>query len=259
MKVAWLTHQFPSVEGAENGENLLPGRFPGGAERSNHNRIQARPEGVEVTLVHPQDWTDALSFDEIVIGATDLLSDQAMIELSSRRYSIAVMHPHPVSWSNKLLFENAKVVIALSPAHLKSSVHDYDIKRGEWVLSPVELAKIQVKEKEEFALHAARRDWWKGADQAQEWADANGIPLTIMQKETHETVLETMSRAKYFVHLPKILDAEPTACIEAVLSGCQLITNSNVGLTSVPDWDSPELLAKRIETAGSDFWQIALN
>lgn len=259
MRVAWLTHQFPSVEGAENGENLLPGRFPGGAERSNHNRIEARPEGVKVTLVHPRNWTDALSYDQIIIGATDLLSEAAMIELSTRNYSIAPMHPHPVTWSNKLLFENARVVIGLTPTHLQGSLHDYNVKRSEWVLSPVELPKIQVKEKEEFALHAARRDWWKGADQAQEWADSKGIPLTIMQKETHETVLEAMSRAKYFVHLPLILDAEPTACIEAVLSGCQVIPNLNVGLISVPDWDSPKALEKRIETAGSDFWQIALN
>jgi len=259
MRVAWITHQFPSVEGAENGENLLPGRFPGGAERSNHNRIQARPEGVEVTLVHSRDWTDALSYDQIIIGATDLLSETAMKELSTRDFAISVMHPHPVTWSNKLLFENAKIVIGLTPAHLKGSLHDYNVKRSEWVLSPVELSKIQVKEKEEFALHAARRDWWKGATQAQEWADANNIPLTIMQKETHETVLETMSRAKYFVHLPLILDAEPTACIEAVLSGCQVIHNHNVGLTSVPDWDSPKALEKRLETAGADFWQLALN
>lgn len=259
MKVAWVTHQFPSVDGAENGENLLPGRFPGGAERSNHNRIEGRPAGVDVTLIHSFNYRQAFDFDRIIVGATDLLSDDALAELGQHRPSVALTHPQPASSGNRALFESARIVIGLTPAHLSASVHDYNIQRSAWVLTPVELSKVTVAKKEEFALHAARNDWWKGADLAVEWADRNNIPLEIMQREPHETVLEAMSRAKYFVHLPKILDAEPTAVIEAVLSGCEIVHNDNVGLASVPDWSNPESLRIRMETASADFWELALN
>jgi hypothetical protein len=259
MRVAWVTHQLPSVEGAENGENLLPGRFPGGAERSIHNRIQGRPDGVEVTLVHSFHYKQALEFDKIIVGATELLTDDALFELAAHNPAVSLMHPHGYTEGNKMLFESASMVIGLTPAHLEASLHDYDVRNSDWVLTPVDLHKIAVAEKEEFALHAARRDWWKGEDLAIEWADKHGVPLTIMQKESHETVLETMSRARYFVHLPKILDAEPTAVMEAVLSGCQIISNDNVGLRSVPFWDHPDMLQARLETAAYDFWQLALN
>lgn len=259
MRVAWVTHQLLSVEGAENGENLLPGRFPGGAERSIHNRIQGRPEGVEVTLIHSFQYKQALSFDKIIVGATELLTDDALIELAAYNPAVSLMHPHGYSEGNKALFESASVVIGLTPAHLQASLHNYDVANSDWVLTPIELDKIAVAEKENFALHAARRDWWKGEDLAIDWAEAQGIPLTVMQKESHETVLEAMSRAKYFVHLPKILDAEPTAVMEAVLSHCKVISNNHVGLRSVPSWDNPDILRSRLETAAYDFWQLALN
>jgi hypothetical protein len=259
MRVAWVTHQLPSVEGAENNENLLPGKFPGGAERSIHNRIEGRPDGVEVTLLHPLQYKQALEFDKIIVGATDLLSYEALVELADRKPAVSLMHPQGYSEGDKALFESASMVIALTPAHLQSCVHNYNVKKSAWALTPVDLHKIAVAEKEEFALHAARRDWWKGADLAVAWAEEQGIPLTIMQRESHETVLEAMSRARYFVHLPKILDAEPTAVMEAVLSGCQIISNENVGLRSVPSWDNPEILRERLQTAAHDFWQLALN
>lgn len=259
MRVAWVTHQFPSVEGADNGENLLPGKFPGGAERSNHNRIQGRPEGVDVTLIHSRDYRQAFEYDRIIVGATDLLTEDALAELAQHKPSVAPTHPQPFTAGNKLLYEAANIVIGFTPAHLAASVHDYTLQRSGWVLTPVELSKITVAEKEEFALHAGRRDWWKGADFAVEWAAQNNIPLQIMQKESHETVLEAMSRARYFVHLPKILDAEPSAVIEAVLSGCEIVYNDNVGLTSVPNWHDPNSLRTRIETASADFWELALN
>jgi hypothetical protein len=259
MRVAWVTHQLPSVEGAENAENLLPGKFPGGAERSNHNRIQARPYGVEVTLIHSDNYRQAVDYDFVIVGATDRLSADAKETLSRTKHAMAITHPLPPSEGNALLFESAEIVIGYTPAHLEASVHDYTLKRSAWVPTPVDLDLITSAEKEEFALHAARRDWWKGADSAIEWAEANSIPLVVMQREPHQVVLETMSRAKYFVHLPKILDAEPSAVTEAVLSGCEIVYNENVGLTSVPDWSDPDALRKRIETAGRDFWELALN
>lgn len=259
MKVAWLTHQLPSVEGAENGENLLPGKFPGGAEFSNYNRIRQAPKGVEVDLFHSAFWRKALEYDKVIVGATDLLPHEAYVELAKVKPAIAITHPHPANEHNKILFESASCVIGCTPAHTRVSIRDYDVKNYSWVLSPIDPSETQVKEKEPFALHAARRDWWKGANAAIEYANKNNLELVIMQRAPREKVLEAMSRAEYFIHLPLILDAEPQACIEAVLSGCKMIVNENVGLISVPDWNKPDALRKRLETAAEDFWHLALN
>ena len=259
MRVAWVTHQQPSTEGAYNGDNLLPGKFAGGAERSNYNRIKGAPKGVEVTYIHPDHYRSSFDFDFRIIGATDLLSHEAKLEIAQTKYALALTHPQGPSEGNRALFESARVVIGLTPAHLQASVHNYETKHSGWVMTPVELDKIRIGNKQDFALHAARKDWWKGEDNARAWASAANIPLTVMQRETHETVLETMSRARYFVHLPKILDAEPSAVIEAVLSGCEIISNDNVGLRSVPNWDNPDALRRLQETAADDFWQMALN
>ena len=259
MRVAWVTHQLQSVEGTENGENLLPGRFPGGAEFSNYNRQRLAPKGVQVSMIHSSNWQQAMDYDKVIVGATDLLHEVAIHRLAEKSPAIAITHPHQPNDLNRKLFEASSIVIGCTPAHVEFSVAKYDVKNYSWVLSPIDPAETQVKEKEDFALHAARKDWWKGEDLARTWATQHGVELRVMQKEPRENVLETMSRAKYFVHLPLILDAEPQACIEAVLSGCKMVVNKNVGLTSVPNWYDPDVLRGLLATAAEDFWHLALN
>lgn len=259
MRVAWLTHQLPSYEGAYNGDNLLPGKFPGGAEFSNYNRIQLAPEGVTVDAFHPAFYQRAFEYDKVIVGATDQMSDEVLFDLARLNPAVVINHPHPHREGNKRLFEAASVIIGCTPRHIEESVRHYEVKNYSWVLSPIDPSETQVKTKENFALHAARKDWWKGEPAAREYCRKNNIELVVMQREPREAVLETMSRAKWFVHLPLILDAEPQACIEAVLSGCQMVVNENVGLVSVPNWSDPEALRKRLSTAAADFWHLALN
>jgi hypothetical protein len=80
----------------------------------------------------------------------------------------------------------------------------------------------------------------------------------MLHDRPREQVLEAMSRAKYFVFLPNDFDAEPRAVIEAVLSGCEIVTNENAGITSIPDWRNPETLSELVEKAGERFWELAL-
>lgn len=259
MRVAWLTHQLPSVEGAENGDNLLPGKFPGGAEFSIYNRIRLAPKGVTVDAFHPKFFERAFEYDKVIVGATDLMQEEMLVKLSALNPAVVINHPHPPSDGNRKLFEAASVVIGCTPKHIEESVKHYEVKNYSWVLSPIDPTETQVKPKENFALHAARKDWWKGENAAREYCRENKLDLVIMQREPRATVLEAMSRARWFVHLPLILDAEPQACIEAVLSGCKMIVNENVGLISVPEWSNPNALKDRLATAAEDFWQLALN
>jgi hypothetical protein len=117
---------------------------------------------------------------------------------------------------------------------------------------------MSVKPKEDFALWAARMHPQKGPVEAQAWADERGIPLVMMTDKPRSEVLETMSRAKYFVLLPNGFDGEPRAIIEAVISGCEVHTNDLAGITSVPNWRDPDTLAELVTNAKDLFWQTAL-
>jgi len=68
-----------------------------------------------------------------------------------------------------------------------------------------------------------------------------------------------MSRASHFVFLPTGFDAEPRTIIEAVLSGCQVVTNDLAGITSIPNWRDPEVLTELVTNSKELFWQTVLD
>jgi hypothetical protein len=44
--------------------------------------------------------------------------------------------------------------------------------------------------------------------------------------------------------------------MEAVLAGCKIHVNDFVGISSVEDWDQPEVLKNMIDKAGETFWRL---
>jgi hypothetical protein len=80
----------------------------------------------------------------------------------------------------------------------------------------------------------------------------------MLRDKPRSEVLEAMSIAKYFVFLPNGFDAEPRAVIEAVMSGCEVHTNELAGITSVPNWDKPEVLGELIKNSKQKFWEAVL-
>ena len=91
------------------------------------------------------------------------------------------------------------------------------------------------------------------------WAAQNGIDLVQLSNAPRKEVLATMAKARWFVHLPVGFESESRATIEAVLSGCECITNANVGVTSFDGWNDPAYLAELVSTAADDWWQAVLS
>jgi hypothetical protein len=71
-------------------------------------------------------------------------------------------------------------------------------------------------------------------------------------------VLDALAVARWFVHLPLGFESESRATIEAVLSGCECVTNERVGITSVDGWSDPQRLADMVASAAEKWWQVAL-
>jgi hypothetical protein len=245
--IAWISHHLPEHFG---------GKLVGGAEMTDATLLNNAP--VEVKTFLPDQWKEAMDYDEIVITGTDLLSDFAMLCLAKKNPVVAVHHQQPQNPHRATLISSSKVLICRTPRHLEIELGWTQPKAATWVTAPLDISEITTKPKEDFALWAARMHHQKGPDNAKQWAESRAIPLVMMSEKPRAEVLETMGRAEHFVFLPNSFDAEPRAVIEAVLSGCQVHTNELAGITSVPNWRDPEVLTELITNSKELFWKTVL-
>jgi hypothetical protein len=212
----------------------------------------------EVTIIKPDNWEQALEFDKIVITGTDLLTPEAMLQLAKRNPVVAVHHQQTQTKERGALLSSASTLICRTPKHLELELSWTNPKSSTWVVSPLDPTEFTAKPKEDFALWAARWHPQKGPEQAIEWAQQENLKLIMMHDKTRAEVLEAMSRAKHFVFLPQAFDAEPRAVVEAVLSGCQVHTNDLAGITSIPNWENPDVLRELVLGAKQTFWDRIL-
>ena len=251
--IAWITHHLPKQEGEVGG---IPGKYRGGAEMSDAAYLDCAPEKVQV--FGPSEWQKALDFDKIIITGTDLLTDQAMTKLAAKNPVVLTHHKQDETAARKVLLDSAKVLICRTPKHLELELAWTSPKQSAWALSSLNVTELYPATKKDFALWAARMHHQKGLENAIQWAESQKIPLTIYYNKPRHVVLETMRRAKHFVFLPNSFDAEPRSVIEAVLSGCKVETNDFAGITSVPNWQDADNLRGLVESAGTRFWELAL-
>lgn len=249
MKVAWLTHHIPRVE--DRPSVLLPGKYAGGAERNNDYMVDAAPAHVEVEWIEPGQWDHALdeSFDRVVVTGTDRLTEQAMAVLAEHHPVVWVQHHQHRTPAKAALFRGASRFLTMSRLHMSWEA-EWTGRADDYVHSPVPPDQIRPAEKEPFALFAGRAHPAKGKTGARIWAATNKIRLVELENTPHEVVLEYMSRAQYFVHLPKERDACPLVVIEATLAGCEIITNPLVG--RLEPGDPAQVLSEQ----PPKFWRI---
>jgi hypothetical protein len=249
MRVAWVTHHIPRVE--ERHEALLPGKYAGGAERNTDYMVTAAPAGVEVTYIEPKAAESAAdeSWDRVVVGGTDKLSEASMNFLAALRPIVWVQHAQHRTPAKADLFRQASRFLTMSRAHMGWEAEWTD-RADDFIHSPVPPDCVTPADKEPFALFAGRRHPAKGKLNARIWAQRHGLELVELENAPHEIVLDHMARAKYFVHLPKERDACPLVVIEATLAGCDIVTNSLVG--RLEPGDPAAVLAQQPER----FWRI---
>jgi hypothetical protein len=249
MRVAWVTHHIPRVE--ERHEALLPGKYAGGAERNTDYMVTAAPAGVEVTYIEPGAAESAVdaSWDRVVVGGTDKLSEASMNFLAALRPIVWVQHAQHRTPAKAELFRQASRFLTMSRAHMGWEA-EWTGRADAYIHSPVPPDCVAPAEKEPFALFAGRKHPAKGKLNARIWAQRQGVELVELENAPHEVVLDHMARAEYFVHLPKERDACPLVVIEATLAGCRIVTNSLVG--RLEPGDPAAVLAQQPER----FWRI---
>lgn len=261
MKIGWYSHHITSDEKtAENrSTGLFSGKFAGGAEMSDWEYKKHAPDGIEIVEVTANNWQNPINFDSIVVTGTESFSDNQLEMLSVLDPFVFVHHLQTPRNSLKTLIDSSRLFVTHTPAHMARELRWTRPKETAQVLSAFNTSEIKQVEKSEFALWAARNHPSKGQLNAFNLALKLEMPFITMTDKPREDVLKAMSYAEYFIHVPLDFESECRAVMEAVLSGCKVITNENVGITSVQDWDDPVVLKNMIDKAGETFWRLVLN
>lgn len=251
MKIGVISTHTPSI--GETSAEWLPGAFRGGAELSDHEYLSAAPEGVSWAYTTP---AEAATFDRVLVTSIDGLSDADCQHLSTLDPVVFLHHAGDPSTGRARLLEAARVVMVHTPAHEARLRAWASPKRVELVLSAIDTSMITPGNKERFALAASRNHPLKGLKNARIWAAKHDYPCLVFTRQPREKVLEAMSIAEVFVHLPIAFESECRSIIEAVLAGCRVVTNANVGITSVDEWDNPDVLRASVDSAAELYWGI---
>lgn len=219
--------------------------------------LASKPANCEVQLV------DASSLevgylpecDRIVITGTDLLSESAMRWLATKRPMVFVHHEQTHSEARRDLLESARPFVCHTPAHLAVEQRWCNLTDTRLVLSALDMSGITYGEKKPVAFSAARNHPLKGLNQARLWAAKHNLECVIATDWPREHVLAMMAQAEWFIHLPLAFESECRAVMEAVLSGCTVVANDMVGITSCSNWRDPAWLMQEIGNAGRLFWE----
>lgn len=230
MRVAWVSHQWPSADDAPARPGLLPGRYAGGAEFLQDMMRTQAPDGVECVRFDSQGPLDGVDeCDRVVVAATELLSGDARLRLARLNPLVWLMSPQG-SQIRPFLESASLVVWASEKLRDVSGGPDGEICPGWWDTSVVP----RDVPKERFALWAGRDIWHKGEVESRLWAEERGIPFVALKNRPRSEVLEAMSRAKWFVAMAQgIVDPCPTTVIEAEIAGCEIVASEHVGRTPV--------------------------
>lgn len=249
MKLAWVTHHLVREE--ERSDALLPGLYAGGAELNDAVMRFHAPAGFDIDVIGPDDWATAMDYDRVVITGTDRLTEEAMVALATKSPLVWIQHAQAPNGARKHLFEHAAPFITMSILHQAhearwSRVSDHFIHSPVW-----DVDEVKPGIKEPFALFAARNHPAKGKINARIKAAEMNVPLIELSNVDRATVLEHMSRARWFIHLPKEFDACPRTVIEATLAGCEVITNSRL-VGRLEPGDPKNILTEQ----PSKFWSL---
>ena len=238
MKVAWVTHHIPRPDDASW---LLPGGV-GGAEMTDAAMMEQAPTSIDIDVITPDNWEEAIDADRIIITGTDLLSDEAMIRLADCSPIVWIHHAQTPSKARQALFAQAKPFVTMSRQHSQVEAAWSGVA-SEWCHGHIDLSEIPKLEKTEEALWAARNHPQKGLLAARRWARAEGYSLTELSGVERSQVLEAMAVHDIFVFLPQGFDSCPRTLIEAEAAGCWIHTNQQAG--RIDDGPVEEVMAEQ--------------
>jgi len=268
-----------------------------GAEVSIKQRLKVAPSSIEVDFKLPGETIDFKKYDGFILENIFKFQPQFLFNIVHERPFIKVEHdynychfrnqidckscelPCPITKNPvmKLIYENAKIVIAASPAHeslIKSHLTNFGWKLNTTYNLPYTYQEQKIPEVERVKKSVAYLGTlrkFKGIYEIIELAtrkpdyhfDIAGrigyvkgaLPENVTYVGAVEDKWQYLASHEYFIHLPRHPDPCPGTIIEALLSGCKIIYNPNVGTLSYP-YNTKEEWTEALKKSGPAFWKI---
>lgn len=182
------------------------------------------------------------------------------------------------------IYDKALSVIFQSPLHYQAILSLYGEKIIDKCLilpppiNPDPFLDVSKKERKKRFLWTGLLHSFRGIEEAIEYAEQNpdkqflfhsaypqqnyeqkitSLPNCelLIKQIPYEEMPELFSSCTDLFYQPKYIDASSRTCLEALLSGCRLRPNKNVGLLSYDwDWTDKEAIANKVKEAPKIFW-----
>lgn len=244
----------------------------GGAELTDACYIQKGKElGFDIDRVSSRSNEDLGRFNLLIISNHH---HAAKPQRFLQHKYVSFWHDPIIEEVDPLLIKNAELNIFLSPLHMKFFKDRFDV--GDTALQPSCFSNFDRfhsrEKKDNMVVYIGQVAPFKGISNILAYAGehpeldfhicgnlAGNFPFDKFGNVTYEgyvvSAIEWMSKAKYFVHLPKWIEAFGRTIVEALFCGCELIVNDRVGCFSYDwDWSSKESIKKNITKYRGRFW-----
>lgn len=250
--------------------------YNGGAERTDYViREAGKKLGLEIEWTNDLPKEDA-DFDFLVISNIHMWPNEKASELLWNEYPSVFFSHDPLAhpWYAQAIKQSFCTVF-MSPAHADFYKKKFVIRNH--FIQPhgiIDLDKwFSKKKKKDYYLYIGDLNPYKGVQNVYAWAKENPdkevrlwgrnfarFPFELDNFKFYgwldeEKVAETLAEAEYFIHLPEQIDPCPRMITFAYLSGCTIIGNDNIGLSSYDwPWDDPEAIKEILRKAPKKFW-----
>jgi len=248
--------------------------YNGGAERTDYViREAGKKLGLEIT------WTNKIpkeKADFYVISNIHMWPDMKAQELLLNEPKTVFFSHDPLihHWYPQAIRQSFCSVF-MSPKHAEFYTKKFLIKN--YFIQPhgiLDLDKwYSAEDKEDYYLYIGDMNEYKGIQNLYQYAKDNPevelklwgrnfarFPFLIDNFKWYgflpeEKMADTLAHAKYFIHLPNLIDPCPRMITFAFLSGCTIVGNENIGTASYDwPWERPEEVKKILRKAPINFW-----
>lgn len=249
--------------------------YNGGAERTDYViREAGKKLGIDI------EWTNDIPKNEAdfyVISNIHLWSDDKAREfLDQEPKTLFFVHdPLMHSWYTQAIRQSFCTVF-MSPRHAKAYTKKFLVPNHfiqPHGIEPKDLERFKPLPKKDYYLYVGDMNDYKGIGNVYQWAIDNPkeevrcwgrnfarFPFFADNFKYYgflpeKWLAKILGEARYFIHLPNLVDPCPRMIMFAYLAGCTVIGNDNIGLSSYDwPWDDKEKIKEILKKAPKEFW-----